>query len=512
MYRELPLSTSHRISCQRQISMQEDNAGAKGSDPTQKPTKYRLACDSCQHSKIRCDQERPKCRRCAKKGIECIYSPARRAGRPRTRNNSKSSSTVEQPSASQKAGLTTMTEHSVLVPALGWMSPFDPHNMLPTSDTSSSVSTNTSAISGMAHTIQMPSPEDMNFSPYQQSHNDYLQGLLDLTSSQCSTPPQTNNCYYPISPEFHIAPELLDVSFCEAERGQHQEHEQNQPTSTTMLLGEGPSFLGIRTPEELQQSHFPDQQQEDGPIQTTCSKDVSSHSYAIPAQQQAHPQLRQPLNHGPPLTKSCHCLSTLFDNLSIPSQAPPASPLVSTSAALSTSRKIITSCSTAMACPNACFQRPSAALVICEAIDRALISLRLGGTSLWGGPPRPTSSNGNWTSSSPGSASSSSSTSGDISNEITLEPSVIDEEQEPLRCGALSIRGADRRAVVRVLLVKRVLEVQGVLERLRDALLSRLPVSDDAVVKKPLLALCADVAGDFAKKVAEKVETVKLQI
>jgi hypothetical protein len=89
---------------------------------------------------------------------------------------------------------------------------------------------------------------------------------------------------------------------------------------------------------------------------------------------------------------------------------------------------------------------------------------------------------------------------------------VIDEEHEPLRCGTLPIRGADRRAVVRVLLVKRVLEAQRVLERLRDALLSGLLVGGDAAAKNPLLALCADVAGEFATKVAERVETVKLQM
>lgn len=93
-----------------------------------------------------------------------------------------------------------------------------------------------------------------------------------------------------------------------------------------------------------------------------------------------------------------------------------------------------------------------------------------------------------------------------------LPSSLVDEEHEPLRCGSLPIRGADRRAVVRVLLVKRVLEVQGVLERLRDTLLSGSLVGGDVTVKKPLLTLCADVVGEFAVKVAERVETVKLQM
>lgn len=87
-----------------------------------------------------------------------------------------------------------------------------------------------------------------------------------------------------------------------------------------------------------------------------------------------------------------------------------------------------------------------------------------------------------------------------------------DDEHEPLRYGTLPIQGADRRVMVRVLLMKRVLEVQGVLKRLRDMLLSGLLVSEDAMVKNQPLALCANIVGEFAKKVAEKVETIKLQM
>lgn len=87
-----------------------------------------------------------------------------------------------------------------------------------------------------------------------------------------------------------------------------------------------------------------------------------------------------------------------------------------------------------------------------------------------------------------------------------------DDECEPLRCGTLPIRGADRRVMMRVLLMKRVLEVQGVLERLRDMLLSGLLVSENATMKNQLLALCESLVGECARKVAEKVETIKLQM
>ncbi|KAI1389348.1 uncharacterized protein F4822DRAFT_198186 [Hypoxylon trugodes] len=45
--------------------------------------KYRTSCDRCQNIKLRCSQEKPACKRCAKKGLRCIYSPLRRMGRPR---------------------------------------------------------------------------------------------------------------------------------------------------------------------------------------------------------------------------------------------------------------------------------------------------------------------------------------------------------------------------------------------------------------------------------------------
>jgi hypothetical protein len=78
--------------------------------------------------------------------------------------------------------------------------------------------------------------------------------------------------------------------------------------------------------------------------------------------------------------------------------------------------------------------------------------------------------------------------------------SLADEEHEPLRIGNVPISGVDRTAVLRVLLVKRVLEVQGVLERLRDSLVSG---SVDVAVK----TLCAGLV----KEVSEKVSKLHIQ-
>lgn len=44
--------------------------------------KLKDSCDVCSASKVRCTKEKPVCKRCEKFGYHCLYSPARRVGRP----------------------------------------------------------------------------------------------------------------------------------------------------------------------------------------------------------------------------------------------------------------------------------------------------------------------------------------------------------------------------------------------------------------------------------------------
>ncbi|KAF4418727.1 hypothetical protein FACUT_11717 [Fusarium acutatum] len=46
-------------------------------------SKLRGCCDGCTRSKVKCSGERPSCQRCRIRGLDCVYSQARRAGRPR---------------------------------------------------------------------------------------------------------------------------------------------------------------------------------------------------------------------------------------------------------------------------------------------------------------------------------------------------------------------------------------------------------------------------------------------
>ena len=43
--------------------------------------KFRVSCDGCNESKVRCSQTKPQCRRCARQGIACVYGLSRRSHR-----------------------------------------------------------------------------------------------------------------------------------------------------------------------------------------------------------------------------------------------------------------------------------------------------------------------------------------------------------------------------------------------------------------------------------------------
>jgi hypothetical protein len=51
-----------------------------------KPSKLRQTCDLCSEAKVKCDKGTPRCGRCDRLAYECVYSPARRFGRPRPRS------------------------------------------------------------------------------------------------------------------------------------------------------------------------------------------------------------------------------------------------------------------------------------------------------------------------------------------------------------------------------------------------------------------------------------------
>lgn len=62
------------------------------SPSTEPEVKLRSTCDRCTALKVRCNKQKPKCKRCRDGGSECVYGPYRWRGRPSS--NSTSSSTA----------------------------------------------------------------------------------------------------------------------------------------------------------------------------------------------------------------------------------------------------------------------------------------------------------------------------------------------------------------------------------------------------------------------------------
>lgn len=79
--------------------------------------RLRGCCDGCTRSKLKCSGDRPLCHRCEVRGQHCVYSKARRAGRPPLRSNNKirgtpatASTIINQPPPTP---ITTTGDHQV---------------------------------------------------------------------------------------------------------------------------------------------------------------------------------------------------------------------------------------------------------------------------------------------------------------------------------------------------------------------------------------------------------------
>ncbi|KAB8338786.1 hypothetical protein FH972_021731 [Carpinus fangiana] len=82
------------------------------SEPVQK--KLRSSCNECHNAKSRCSGERP-CQSCARLGLECVYGPSNRMGRPRGTKNKKTlarlnSSEEPKPPTSQADSMELMDD------------------------------------------------------------------------------------------------------------------------------------------------------------------------------------------------------------------------------------------------------------------------------------------------------------------------------------------------------------------------------------------------------------------
>ncbi|KAK7634590.1 hypothetical protein IWX48DRAFT_534633 [Phyllosticta citricarpa] len=75
----------------RQLAINQPNS-------LQQPdVKRHAACDECRNRKLKCSGDKPRCGRCVRENITCIYSPQKQMGRPRKRRRDEPSS-IQLPS------------------------------------------------------------------------------------------------------------------------------------------------------------------------------------------------------------------------------------------------------------------------------------------------------------------------------------------------------------------------------------------------------------------------------
>ncbi|KAI2643560.1 hypothetical protein GGS21DRAFT_497038 [Xylaria nigripes] len=61
-----------------------------------KVAKLRAACDGCNESKVRCSQTKPKCGRCTRQGVPCVYGLSRRSHKTAPRASSSNRTSPDQ--------------------------------------------------------------------------------------------------------------------------------------------------------------------------------------------------------------------------------------------------------------------------------------------------------------------------------------------------------------------------------------------------------------------------------
>ncbi|KAK8151144.1 hypothetical protein IWX90DRAFT_96538 [Phyllosticta citrichinensis] len=386
------------------------------SPPPSKPPRIRLSCDSCQRSKVRCSQDRPVCTRCQKHGYNCVYSPSRRAGRPRLRRPGecplpKTSDTIDagksQPAASPVPQISPNVSRANTPPQ-----PLTPPS------TSSSAS---------------PDYMTMNLSE------------LDL-------PPSLDSLSPPLEPFVY-------------DNGTHNgfHHDlvfPNQPSHSDVFKFEFGSCL----PDE----------------------DINGHNmmydcYAMPDPEPSsdNATLNQCTESG-----SCTCSLELVDCLL-------QDPLSRTStdgatgrvaATIQKTKELSNRCRKVLCC-STCSSRTSTVLMVCEAVDQVSVALDLG--SIW---------------------SDSAGEHGDSRHDLLNEG--LSREEAPLQCGSYSVRGLDRRFVLRALLLKRLGELKETLEKLQSMVSSPVPTT----FASPCPKTCADIIGEVSSTLNTKTDLLKLAL
>ncbi|EUC39690.1 hypothetical protein COCMIDRAFT_61618, partial [Bipolaris oryzae ATCC 44560] len=120
-------------------------------------------------------------------------------------------------------------------------------------------------------------------------------------------------------------------------------------------------------------------------------------------------------------------------------------------------------------CCTRCGPRYSSALIICYGIDEISISFGMG--TLWG----------------------------EVSSDRLPIGNAVARDEFNLRFGSYSVKDTDRRALLRVLALKRLNEMQRVIGRLHQI------IQQAFIVKSPHHAICADMVSELARNIQARI-------
>ncbi|CZT23696.1 uncharacterized protein RCC_09410 [Ramularia collo-cygni] len=509
-----------------------------------KVPRERKSCDICQTSKIGCGQERPACARCVKQNLECVYSLSRRVGRPRPKKNE----TDRRDSQARRVEDGTMPTRPVAGPSTDVgrshsndsTAGYSPSYTAQTSDYFDDVDiiyvTNTGSSATAEPRVNLYTPPASEDYDQQQLLND-LSLFTSMDVDMAPPEPRT-----PVSPTSVVHPRDLHTGWNPARNlnGQtsrpntsayypaysnagsysnpepHSDiSETSQPSSSvrnSMDSGEITS-ADLFLPFDVGSALTFDWSMSD-PSNIIASEDPEDYpspliDIPLPFWELAPDVSGQPTSGDISPKTSCTCSADLLDVLA-------AKPAASTgpgidindntffAAAVQRSKCILASCTNVLDC-KACAPKLSSALLLCEAMNA--VSLALGMGSLWSTRPMMTNAiSATITDSASSSAhqppriTSSSSTATSSPPSGRCISSALARNEVAMRCGSYNVRGAERRLMLKALVMKRLTDMQGALHKLR------LVVQTTDVANAFCQRTCADLARDLENKVAVRVE------
>ncbi|KAK8212770.1 hypothetical protein IWZ01DRAFT_278289 [Phyllosticta capitalensis] len=395
--------------------MQSRNA----SPPPAKPPRIRLSCDSCQRSKVRCSQDRPVCTRCQKHGYNCVYSPSRRAGRPRLRRPGECP--LPKPDTLDSAKPTPAASPIPQITPNVSRANTPPQPLTPPSTSSST------------------SPEHMTTNLAQ----------LDL-------PPSLDTLSPPLEPFGYDSAHNVLHNFFD---GFHQDLAFHSSHSDVSKFE-----FGSCLPEDDHNG-----------------QNMIFDCYAMP-----EPELpnHSTTNNPPNESSLCTCSYELVDCLlQTPfSRTSTDGTTGRVAAAIQKTKELSNRCRKVLHCSQ-CSSRFSTVLMVCEAVDQVSVALDLG--SIWTDPAAE-----------------------HIDPRHDLLSDALSREEAPLQCGTYSVRGLDRRFVLRALLLKRLGELKETLEKLHVMVSSPMSTSTASACYKT----CADIIGEVSSTLNTKTDFLKLAL